>query len=78
MDLTVPDGVRRLILVVSALLALRVVVLYAHGQSSQNLIVHRQVLGRSVMRNLVVRAFYHLMLVQLPSALKAEGVTARE
>lgn len=42
------------------------------------MIIDRQVLGRLVVRDLVIRTFDHLVLVKLSDALKTERVTARK
>ena len=76
MDLAVPDRIGRLILRVDFAL-LRVRVLNSHGQGREYLVVYRKVFGRLMMRDLIVWAFDHLVLVQLAAAFKAERMAAR-
>lgn len=62
MDLAVPDRVCRLILSIGFPF-LRVRVLHSHGQGREYLVVYRKVFGRLVVRDLIVGAFDHLVLV---------------
>ena len=62
MDLAIADGVRWLVLRVGLPL-LGVRVLHAHGQGREHLVVHRKVFRRLMVRDLIVRAFDHLVLV---------------
>lgn len=74
MDLTISDGIRWLVLGISlALLGVRV--LNTHGQGSENLVVDRKVFRRLMMRDLIVWAFDHLVLVQLTCAFETERMT---
>ena len=52
----------------------RVRVHLSHGQSSQDCIIDRQVIGRNVMCNFIKGTFYYRMLVYLFQALEAESV----
>ena len=54
------------------------VALDPHGERGQDRVIDRQVLGENVVGDLVVRAFYHLMLVKLFNTVIAEGVAARQ
>ena len=74
MDLTVSNSVRWLVLSISlSLLGVRV--LNSHGQGGENLVVDRKVFRSLMMRDLIVWAFDHLMLVQLSSAFETERMT---
>lgn len=77
MDLAISDRSRWLVLRVR-FFALRIVVLHPHWQRCQHLVVNGQIFGLLVVRDLVVWAFDHLVLVELAGTLEAEGVAARQ
>jgi hypothetical protein len=76
-DLTVFDSIGWLLVSID-LLACGVLILNAHRKGCQHLVIDRQVFRSLMMGDLIVGAFDHLVLVQLPYALKAERVTARQ
>lgn len=78
MDLTKSNAIsrRRAWFILS--ISCSVLILDPHWQRSQHLVVHRKVLGRLVVTDLIVGALYHLVLVELFCALEAEGVAARQ
>lgn len=76
-DLAVSNGITWLVGGLICL-ALRVIVLDAHWEGGEHLVIDWKVFGSLMVRDLTVGAFNHLVLVELPCAIEAKGVTARK